>query len=655
MSRLDADAPGSQLLLMGNEAIARGALEAGIRVAAAYPGNPSSEIIGALAAVGPERGLHVEWSANEKVALEVAAAASLCGLRGLAAMKQNGLNVASDFLLNLNLTGTCGGLVLAVCDDPSGLSSTNEEDSRPFARIGDLPLLEPSGVDDARQLTAYAFELSEQLGLPVLVRSVTRVSHARSNVQIGPLPPLDRRPALDLGRYWISLPVAPKHRELKRKLAAARELFESCRFNGLVGPEPADLLVVAAGSGWAYAREAVSRLGAAERVSLLRLATTWPVPPRLVLQALGRAKKVLVLEEVDAFVEDEVKALAAQHGAEVGLKQFRSSRPGGRSGMKLPEFFGRRSGLLPEVGELDPDLVTAAMATVLGIHHVPRPAEYAGRAHQAAGLAVRRTWGFCAGCPHRASYWAIKRALALDGRGGFVLGDIGCYSLGFGPSGFGMMRTMQAMGSGTGLACGMAALRRAGLDQPCLAICGDSTFFHAVLPALVNARYNAADLLLLVLDNSATAMTGFQPHPGTGRAAQDRPAHRVEIEALCRAVGAEVEVGDPFELAGTADAILRLLRRSAGLKVLILRQECALLRARSLPMERRAYARVDSARCIGDACGCSRLCTRVFRCPGLVWDAEAGTTVVDRAICTGCGVCQQICPAGAITLEETGC
>jgi indolepyruvate ferredoxin oxidoreductase alpha subunit len=287
---------------------------------------------------------------------------------------------------------------------------------------------------------------------------------------------------------------------------------------------------------------------------------------------------------------------------------------------------------------------------LLNVPYEPRPAEYAQRVHAAASeLVPARTLGFCAGCPHRATYWAIKVALALDGKGGFVLGDIGCYSLGMGPSGFGQMKTLHAMGSGAGLACGFGQLDRFGLEQPVLAVCGDSTFYHAAMPALANAYYNGASFLLLLLDNSATAMTGFQPHPGTGMTATGNEAPVIDLKAICEVFGARVEVVDPFDVATTVETLLRLLQDEKGVKVLILKRECALVSAKH---QKRLYkVEVDTKRCLGESCGCNRLCTRIFKCPGLMWDKETGKARVDEAICTGCGVCAEICPATAIRKE----
>jgi len=634
MSSIAQNAPGKTVLLMGNEAIARGALEAGVKVCAAYPGNPSSEIIGTLAKVAGEMGLHVEWSVNEKVALEVAAAASFAGLRGLCAMKQNGLNVASDFLLNLNLTGTGGGLVLVVADDPSGVSSSNEEDSRIYAKLGDLPLLEPATFQEAKEMTKTAFEISEQLGLPVLIRSVTRVSHARGNVSLDEIPKSSPRPRFENSRPRLAFPPVPNHKVLHEKLNKARQMFETSPFNLYRGPEKPELLVVTSGSGYMYSLEAVVNLGVQDNVGILKMGTTWPLPEKFLLKNLKKTDRILFIEEVDPFLENNVKETYAQNCFDLGLKAF----------------FGKASKDVPEVGELNPEIVTQAIQKLLNVSYEPRPPDYTQRAHEAASdLVPSRTLGFCPGCPHRATYWAIKMALALDGRDGFVLGDIGCYGLGAGPSGFGQMKTLHAMGSGAGLACGFGQLDRFGLEQPVVAVCGDSTFYHAAMPALVNAYYNGSNFLLLLLDNSATAMTGFQPHPGTGSTATGEAAPVVDLKAVCEGFGARVEGVDPFDVSATVETILRLLQDEKGVKVLILKRECALVSAKK---QKSLYkVEVDQERCLGEGCGCNRLCTRIFKCPGLMWDSTTEKARIDEAICTGCGVCAEICPASAIRKE----
>lgn len=633
MNHITLDDPGRKVMLMGNEAVARGAIEAGVKLCAGYPGNPSSEIIATLAQAGPELDFHVEWSSNEKVALEAAAGASFAGLRGLTAMKQNGLNVASDFLFNVNLTGSKGGLVVVVCDDPSAISSTNEEDTRLFARIGDLPLLEPADFQEAKDLVIYAFDLSERLGVPVLVRPTTRVSHARGQVVLGEMGRRTPRPWFDKSKPFINMPALPSHRALKDKLYAARKEFNASPFNRYIGPDKPEALVVASGVPNLYAGEAIRLMGLEGRVGLLRMAATWPFPNDFITPHLAGADTVVVCEEVDQFLEGNLKSLAMDRAEEIGRVRF----------------LGRADGTFSDIGELNTDLIAVALARVTGAEWQTRPADYAPRAMQAAAIVPARQVGFCAGCPHRATYWSIKNATALDGRDGVLIGDIGCYSMGFGPSGFGQLKTLQAMGSGSGVSCGMGQLSRFGLEQPVLTVVGDSTFYHATLPGLINARYNGADFVMMVLDNSATAMTGFQPHPGTGSSAVGESAEKVDIEAVCRALGFPVEVADPFDIKGTTALLTELMNNGSGVRIVILRQTCALVRNRE--RGKLFEMNLDPKICLGDSCGCDRLCTRVFKCPGLFWDAAVGKTAIDQAICTGCGVCADICPSGAITKE----
>ena len=405
-------------------------------------------------------------------------------------------------------------------------------------------------------------------------------------------------------------------------------------YNHYRGPEKPELLIIASGSGWLYSLEAVVNLGLENRVGLLKLATTWPLPADWVLQHLQKTEDILFVEEVDPFLENNIKELFAQHCHSLGLKRF----------------LGKADQTLPETGELNPDIVTKTIQALLHVSYEPRPAAYADRAKEAVeDLVPGRDLGFCAGCPHRATYWAVKNALALDGRNGILLGDIGCYSLGMSATGFHQMKTLHAMGSGTGLACGLGQLGRFGLDQPVLTVCGDSTFYHAVMPALANARYNGANFILLLLDNSGTAMTGFQPHPGTGKRATGQDAPVLDLKTICEALGARVEEADPFQLHETTETLLRLLEDDSGPRVLILKRECALIRGKR--QKKLFQMKVDQTRCLGDRCGCNRLCTRVYQCPGLVWDASSGKAQIDEAICTGCGVCAEICPASAIGKE----
>ena len=636
MSIIALDAPGKEFLLMGNEAIARGALEAGVKVCTAYPGTPSTDIIENLASVAKPRGLYVEWSINEKVALEVASAASFSGLRAICAMKQNGLNVASDYLLGLNLIGIGAGLLLVTCDDPSAHSSSNEQDSRPFAKLADLPLLEPSTFQEAKEMTKWAFALSEEMGTVCLMRGVTRTSHARGNVTLGPLPPPDERQAwFDKTKPRSTQPVDQKHDQLHRNLIRLEEIFAASPFNQYIGPERPEVLIITCGSGWLYSQEAVELLSLEGAVGILKIGTTWPLPTSLVVEKLGKTSKVLFVEEVDSFLEGNVKELAADFSGQIGPKTF----------------FGKRSQHIPYFGEMNTDRVIDALGKILHVPYQARSPQYEARAAEvAAKMLPSRALGFCPGCPHRASYWSIKNALQLDNREGFATYDIGCYALARGPAGYYLLKTGGAMGTGTGLASGFGKLAPFGFDQPVVAMCGDSTFFHAGMPPLVNACYNQSNIVMVILDNGATAMTGFQPHPGVGRNIMGEEVARVDIEAVCRSFGAKVSVTDPFDLEGTKQNMLRALEDPVGAKVVIMRRACQMLKGKE---EKLPYkVRVNPEICVGDDCGCDRLCTRVFKCPGLMWDQKSAQARIDEVLCVGCGVCADICPEKAILKEE---
>ena len=478
MTSVATGKPGTSELFMGNEAIARGALEAGVGFAAAYPGTPSSEVIGTLAEVAKEGDIYAEWSVNEKVAMEVAAAASFAGVRAIVAMKQNGVNVASDFLMNLNLTGTKAGLVLMACDDPSALSSTNEQDSRPFAKWADLPLLEPGTFQEAKDMTRWAFELSEEIKNACLVRTVTRVSHARGDVELG-----ERMPPSKEARFtatspvdFTPYPVPLKHHLMLEKLKKAGEIFESSPFNRYVGPERPELLLVTSGACWFYSLEAVKALGAERQRGHSQAGHDLATAREAGAGAPGAHGEVLVVEEVAPFLEGNLKELVGENAGDAGPLTF----------------YGKRSGHIPDSGELNPDLVTQALSSVLEVEKPGVAPEYAQKAQELTGGHTHmRAVGFCAGCPHRATFWSLKNALKLDGRGGFVTGDIGCYTMALGPTGFFQVKTVQAMGSGVGLACGFGNLARTGFEQPTVAVCGDSTFFHAAIPALINGSTTA--------------------------------------------------------------------------------------------------------------------------------------------------------------------
>ena len=629
---------------MGNESIARGALEAGVNVACGYPGTPSSEVVESLAKVATARNLYVEWSTNEKVALEVAAAASFASLRSLCVMKQNGVNVASDFLLHLTASGTRGGLVLVTCEDPGALSSVNEGESRYFARMLEIPLLEPATFQEAKDMTKWAFELSEKIHNVVMLRSVTRLSHASGNVVCGKLPTKSKKAHFDYNGSMmdplhgpvISTPVIAKHTMQQKKLAETANLFEAIPYNYYEGPKKPELMIITSSACYLYSREAIGMLGLQKRVGILKLGSTWPMPPQLLKKHLKCADKILVVEEVLSFLEENVKTLYAGCAKEIGVKTF----------------YGKNDGTIPSVGELNPDIVATALAKISGVNYQPLPADYSRAMQEIEKLIPLRQQTFCAGCPHRASYWNINAALKLDGRDGIVCGDIGCYTLGtlIPANGFNTVRTSHSMGSGTGIASGFAKLGAFGMENPILSVCGDSTFYHAAIPALINARHNRANLTMIVLDNSGTAMTGFQPHPGLTSSAAGETLPAVDIAEIARGIGAQVAICDPFDIEKTTAQLLAFMEKADTVKVLILRQICALSPEKK--GKKKYLMKVNEQLCRGEECGCNRLCTRIFRCPGLVWDKVKKKAVIDEVICAGCGVCYSICPQKAISKTE---
>lgn len=644
MASIEIDAPNAVQLLLGDEAIARGALEAGIGVATSYPGTPASEIIGTLAPVSKKMGIYTEWCVNEKVAVEAAAGASFAGIRALTAMKCNGLNAAADAvaLIAPGDTGK-GGLVLVVADDPGGISTDSEQDTRNIAKMLEIPLLEPSSPQEAKDMTKLLFDLSEEYRCICILRAVTRVCHARGTVKLGELPEGKRVAYFDevydphkptLTQYNPN-PATLRHIASLKRLENIRERFESSSLNSYTGPDEAELLIMACGTGWPYSHEAVEVLKLEGKVGILRIGTVFPLPEKFVRKHLNKSQKILIVEEMDPFLERSVMEVVAS---------LPSAEP-------RPVFYGKRSGHINAYGEMNVDKVISALAQILGLTYTTREAVYAEKAEKVLeGYSFDRGMAFCPGCPHRATFWIINNALRLDGRGGFATGDIGCYQMAFMGTGYFQLRTVQAMGSSAGVASGLGKLAQFGFNQPVLAVCGDSTFFHSAVLGLLNGVYNQSNFTLVVLDNSVTAMTGFQPHPGTGITAMEESTEPVSIEAICRSLGVRVEVCDPFDVDRSTEVLLDLMAEHGSPRVAIMRRECELVRARR-ESKKRHKVRVDWGKCMGEECGCVRLCTSVFSCPGLIWNMREHKAEIDEAICSGCGVCADICPRGAIIKE----
>ena len=624
---ITSDEPGERLFVLGNEAIARGAIEAGVQVAAAYPGTPSSEITETLSGVAKELGIYVEWSVNEKVAFEVALAASICGVRAMASMKHVGVNVAHDPLMTANYMGAKGGLVLLSADDPWAWSSQNEQDNRYIALQAYMPVLEPSSVQEAKDMMANAFKLSEQFKQLFMVRSVTRVAHARSDLVLGEISKEKRKGKFVKNRHWMNY--TPREARLNKPLMlerfdAIKKAANTLPYNQLKMVGGANLGVIGCGLSYSYSTEALQWLGMEDKVAILKIGTPHPLPEKLVIELLKSVKEVLVAEEVDPFVELQVKAIAGEHNIPVRI---------------------HGKDLLPKVGELSTRKVTEA---IIKLTAAKPPVDFARLdklAEETAPLLPWRPPALCPGCSHRASHYAIKLASRKVAREqgkdveAIYPGDIGCYNLAYNPP-LEAADTTICMGGSFGIANGLAHV----VDAPIVAHLGDSTFFHAGIPPLINAVYNKANITMVIMDNSATAMTGFQPHPGTGQTAMGDEAVQIRAEDIARACGVKfVEVIDPFDLKKAADTIEKAIRFE-GPAVVVSRRLCTMIEQREKRKRKEPTIpyRVDQDKC-KDKC---HACIELLGCPAIIM--EDGKTVIDQALCTGCGICAQVCPYKAI-------
>jgi len=631
-SVISQDAPNKRVFLLGNEAIARGAVEAGVQVAAAYPGTPSSEVLATLAEVADELGIYVEWSVNEKVAFEVSLAASICGLRAMSSMKHVGVNVAHDAVMTAGHIGARGGLVLLTADDPWAWSSQNEQDNRWIAKQAYLPVLEPSDVQEAKDMMRDAFELSEKFKHMFIFRSVTRIGHARGDIELGGINKARREGSFVKDSSWLTYvpATARKNRPLMiQRLEQIKKAVDELPYNRLNLVERAEKGVIASGLSYAYALEAIKWLGLEGKVSLLKLGTTFPLPEELIKRLLSSVQEVLVVEELEPFVELHVKAIAGENNIPVKI---------------------HGKDYVPLIGELSTELVTKALAKLTG---VKTPIDFAALekfSAEGAPLLPARPPIMCAGCPHRASYYAIKKAAEKVAReyGENVKpiypGDIGCYTLGIAPP-LQTVDTTICMGGSIGIANGLAHVVKAPI-MPCI---GDSTFFHAGIPALVNAVYNNAKMTVVVLDNQATAMTGFQPHPGTGVTATGKSTHQLKPEDVAKGCGVGfVEVVDPYNQKEATDAVTRALRFE-GPSLVVMRRDCALEYIRKA---RKAGGKIVPYHIDLEKCKQCDVCIKLFACPAIMREIKADGTFsdyyIDKSFCTGCGVCAEICPYRAI-------
>jgi TPP-dependent indolepyruvate ferredoxin oxidoreductase alpha subunit len=723
-SKIALDKPRSFVLLNGDEAVARGAVEAGIKVAASYPGTPSTEILEAIAEVAKNFGIYAEWSVNEIVATEVAAGASMAGFRSIVSMKHVGLNVAADAAMTLAYTGVDGGMVIAVCDDPAMHSSQNEQDTRFFSLHSTLPLLDAASPQEALDMTREAFLISEKLQLPVIVRLTTRVAHGKARVMLREIQKITRKAEFDKnGARWVMVPsnAIRQHRNLQRKLAEAKKLVIRSNFN-FIEDNGREVGIIGSGVGYYYARSILDT----SRFSWLKLGFVHPFPADLVKRFASKVKKIIVIEELRPYIEENMQRLGV-------------------------EVLGKEQLGLDEVGEFTPDVVRAAFVR-LGVCDEPEEQETLELPPRPPAL--------CPGCPHRAFYYALNmvsrfvscdplkctgcvvceyacsmekeqvfnplksriRAIRLDplsnaaiacrackeapcvtacpekalmqsdetgvvmvdenkcnGCGWcieaceygaitlhpnkqkvivcdvcngepvciqfcpegalnlsgkttdkIVTGDIGCYTLGVLPP-LNTVQTCLCMGAGVSQAAGMF---HAGVKDKLFAVIGDSTFFHAGMPGLLNIVYNKANVCVIILDNHVVAMTGHQPTPGSGKTAMGTDAKIIDLRNVARGLGIDkVEVVDPYDVKGTTN-VIREIFDYQGPSVIISERPCPLKIARG-------PAREVLKEC--NACG---ECVKVFGCPAISLTEERAE--IDPTLCWGCGVCEQVCPLDAI-------
>jgi len=586
-----------KVLMSGNEAIARGAYEAGVRFAAAYPGTPSTEI---MEEFSKYEGVYAEWSPNEKVAVEVAIGAAIGGEKALAIMKHVGVNVAADPIFTVSYTGTNGALVIVSADDPSLHSSQNEQDNRNYAKFAKIPMLEPADAAEAKEYIKLAFEISQKFDTPVFFRSTTRVSHSKSVVDLKePEKYIDKTGFVYDAEKYVMVPINARTRrvEVEKRQKALKEFVETFPENKIEMGNP-EIGIITAGMPYNYAKEVFPDY------SYLKLGMVYPLPEKLIREFASRVKKIYVIEELDPYLEEQIKAM----GISVTGKE-----------------------IFPYTNEFDPGIIKNAIEGNSGQAVSPYKEALAPRPPN-----------LCPGCPHRGLFYALKKQKV------YVHGDIGCYTLSY-------MKPLEGlhscicMGASIGMAHGMSkALKEKGKGKV-VGVIGDSTFLHSGITPLLNMAYNNSDALIIILDNSTTAMTGMQEHPGTGYTLMKKEAKKVNLTDLVSALGIEnIKVIDPMDLKATRTAIKEELAKD-GPSVIIAQMPCALFKRSNI--KPKPAMKVDPDKCEG-----CKSCLGL-NCPPISWkkgitkegSKRKGISFIDKTLCNGCGLCEQICKFGAIS------
>lgn len=596
-------------LLMGNELIAYGALRAGVGLVCGYPGTPSTEVLETVAklkAKGQIDDVYVEWSVNEKSAMEVAAGAAYSGVRCLVTMKQVGLNVASDPLMSLEYVGVKGGMVILVADDPGPISSQTEQDTRKFGEFSKVPVFDPSTPEEAYLMMADAFELSEKYGTPVFFRPTTRICHATASVELLPdLPKKQPEGFIKDTSKWVIFPRTSflNHQKIEKRNAMLRTELSSYKYNTVSGEGRKG--IASGGVSVAYSKEALGILNS--DCKFMKISTPFPFPEDTALEFLSGLDEVLVYEELDPVIEKELTYICGKYNLNVKIK-------------------GKLTGDVPSAGENSVEAAESIIASFLGLP-APETVEQPD-----IPLPVRPPT-LCAGCPHRASFYAVKQA--MKGRKAVFAGDIGCYTLGNAQP-LDMTDTCLCMGAGITIAQG---IKHAEPDTVCFSFTGDSTFFHTGLAGIANAVYNDTKIVAVILDNSTTAMTGHQPNPSTGKTAAGEVAEKIDIEKVLLALGVKsVQTVDPLDLPNAVEAV-RTAADTDGVAAIIFRSPCIAI------VKPDPLLSVDTDKCIG----CKK-CIKELGCPAIVRDGKK--VGIDPTLCYGCSLCSYICPVNAISVKE---
>jgi indolepyruvate ferredoxin oxidoreductase alpha subunit len=634
--------------LMGNAAIALGALAAGVNVVCGYPGTPSTEALETVAKHNREGRVYVEWSTNEKAALELGAGAALSGARVLVTMKQVGLNVASDPLMSLAYIGVKGGMVIMVADDPGPISSQTEQDTRSFAAFSKLPCFDPSSVQEAYDQMREAFAFSEKYRTPVLLRPTTRVCHGYASIDVRDEGEYERHRAEGFEKdssRWVIFPRLSfaAHSSIEARNAELREKLSDHWTNKIIPTSNVHSRrgLATHGISYTYVMEALQGRPAPR---VLKVGTPFPFPERTAVDFLSGLDEVLCVEELDPVIERELTYICGKYRLPVAILGKLTGNIAA-SGENTPDSvaLALSAFLASDPGENTPDSTPPAIAASLGESSPPAasletPLPIAPSLGQSTPPATAletppalplRPPVLCAGCPHRASFYAVK--VAMRGKKAVFCGDIGCYTLGNAQP-LDMVDTCLCMGAGVNIAQGIGRIEP---DTTCFAFVGDSTFFASTMTGVVNAVYNKAKLTLVVLDNATTAMTGNQPHPGTGRTMMGASGTGVSIENTLLGMGVEtVEVCDPLNTKQAVAAVKRVAAAD-GVGAIVFRSPCAQMIKPSPALH------IDDERCIN-----CRRCVKELGCPGLV--SREGRVAIDESLCTGCGLCAGVCPVNAI-------